>query len=185
MNPNKIKSHWNEQWVAVKTKAPTKKNNYEISNYGRIKSISKETGNEVLLKGSVTNHFVCLNLTLVDNITQGVYIHKFVAEHFVENDDLSKIFVTHIDKDKKNNYWKNLKWVDQAELTKKHIETGVFAAENRKRNKNAKLTDTKVRLIKKRLKAGKTKRKIIAKNFNISMTLLTRIEKGLNWPHVS
>ena len=55
MIPNKIKTHWNERWVPVITKAPTKNYDYEISNYGRIRNISKETGNEQLLRGSKMN----------------------------------------------------------------------------------------------------------------------------------
>jgi hypothetical protein len=185
MNSNKIKTHWNEQWVAVETKAPTKNYNYEISNYGRIKRISKETGDEMLLKGSVTNNFPSLNLILVDNITQGTYIHKFVAEHFVKNDDPSKKFVIHLDNDKKNNHWKNLKWVNQEELTEWHKQHGVFDPIKRKKLGLNKLTETQVKLIKKRLKTGKTKKKIIAKTFDISLTQLIRIEKGENWSHVN
>jgi NUMOD4 motif len=185
MNSNKIKTHWNEQWVAVDTKAPTKKHNYAISNYGRIKSISKETGNEVLLKGSVTNSFTTLNLKLVDNIPHGIYIHKFVAQHFIENDDPSKKFVVHIDEDKKNNYWKNLKWVNQEELLELQIKQGVFDPVKRRKAGVTKLTETQVKLIKKRLKSGKTKKKIIAKNFNISVTQIKRIESGENWGYLN
>lgn len=185
MNSKKIKTHWNEQWVAVETKAPTKNYNYEISNYGRIKRVSKENGEEILLKGSVTNNFPSLNLKLDGNVFQGFYIHKFVAKHFVENDDPTKIFVIHLDQDKHNNYWKNLKWVNQEELTEWHIKTGVFDPVVRKKRGQNKLTETKVRLIKKRLKSGRTKRKIIAKNFDISLTHLKRIESGDNWGHVN
>ena len=185
MIPKKIKTHWNEQWVRITTKAPTKNYEYEISNYGRIKRVSKENADELLLKGSVTNNFVSLNLKLEGNVTQGIYIHKFVAEHFVENNDPEKKFVIHLNNDKTNNYWKNLKWVNQAELTEWQIKNGVYDPVKRKKAGQYKLTETKVRLIKKRLQSGKTKRKIIAKNFNISLTHLKRIENGENWGQVS
>ncbi len=185
MISKKIKTHWNEQWVPVSTKASTKNYDYEISNYGRIKRVTKENGDEVLLKGSVTNNFCSLNLKLEGDIYQGFYIHKFVAKHFVKNDDPSKEFVTHLDHDKKNNHWKNLKWVNQAELTELHKKLGIFDPVKRRELGLTKLTETKVRLIKDRLKAGKTKKKIIAKNFNISLTHLKRIESGENWGHIS
>lgn len=186
MNSNKIRTYWNEQWVPVITNFPTKNHDYEISNYGRIKSILKETGDEVLLKGSKMVGGLCsLNLKLTNNKVQAVYLHKFVAEHFVENDDPAKTFVIHLDANKNNNHWQNLKWVTQAELTQWQIKTGVYSPENRKKSSHAKLTETKVRLIKERLRKGKTKRKIIAKNFDISVTLLNRIEKGESWKHVS
>jgi len=186
MNPKKIKTHWNEQWVSVPTKAPTKNSNYEISNYGRIKSISKETGDESILRGSkMTGGLNTLNMHLREDKTQATYIHKFVAEHFVERDDLSKVFPIHLDNNKNNNYYKNLKWVDQAGLTKWQKEIGVFDEARRLKTGQNKLTETKVRLIKKRLKTGKTKMKIIAKTFDISLTHLKRIESGENWGHIS
>ena len=84
MNSKKIKTHWNERWVPVTTKAPTKNYDYEISNYGRIKRVSKEHGDEALLKGSVTNNFISLNLKLLGGVTQGTYVHKFVATNFIK-----------------------------------------------------------------------------------------------------
>ena len=185
MIPNKIKTHWNETWVPIDTKAPTKNYDYEISNYGRIKRISKENNDEILLKGSVTNNFISLNLKLLGNVTQGIYIHKFVATHFVKNEDPDKKFLIHLDKDKTNNYWKNLQWVNQEELTEWQKENGVYDVVKRRKTGQYKLTEAKVKLIKKRLQSGRTKKKIIAKNFNISLTQLKRIERGENWAHVS
>ena len=108
-----------------------------------------------------------------------------MASHFIKNDDPSKEFVIHLDNNKNNNYWKNLKWVNQAELTEWQKSIGVFDPVKRREIGLAKLTETKVRLIKERLKKGKTKKKIIAKDFNISLTHLKRIERGENWSHVS
>ena len=130
----------------------------------------QENNDEILLKGSVTNNFVSLNLKLQGNVTQGIYIHKFVATHFVKNEDPDKKFLIHLDKDKTNNYWKNLKWVNQQELTEWQIENGVYDVVKRRKTGQYKLTEAKVRLIKKRLQSGRTKKKIIAKNFNISLT---------------
>ena len=186
MIQKKIKTHWNEQWVHVSTKAPTKNYDYEISNYGRIKKVAKESGEETLLKGSKMNGgLIALNLNLLGDTYQTFYIHKFVATHFIKNNDPSKVFVIHLDKDKNNNYWKNLQWINQAELTEWQKSIGVFDTAKRRKMGLVKLTETKVRLLKKRLKKGKTKKQIIAKNFNISLTQLKRIEKGENWGHVS
>ena len=67
MSVNKVKSHWNERWVKVKAKAPTKKCNYYFSDYGRLKSVDKMSGNEKLLKGSLMKQgFMQLNLKLED-----------------------------------------------------------------------------------------------------------------------
>jgi hypothetical protein len=48
-----------------------------------------------------------------------VYIHKIVAELFVPNPQHKK-HVIHIDKNKKNNFYTNLRWVSQGDIN--HIQ---------------------------------------------------------------
>ena len=90
----------------------------------------------------------------------------------------------HIDGNKLNNYWENLQRVDRAGMTQHQISQGVYLHENRKMPSHAKMNETKVRLLKKRLLEGKTKRKVLAKSFGITETQVRRIEKGENWGHV-
>ncbi len=186
INEKTVKSHWNERWAKVETPRATKSCYYYISDYGRIKSVQKETEKETLLKGSIiTGGFRSLNLRLIKNGRFGVYIHKFVAEHFIPNDQEDKTFVIHIDGNKMNNYWENLRWVNRVELTQWQVDNGVYSPENKKRAKNTKLTESKVKLILERIKKGKTKKKLIAKQMNISYMQLNRIERGENWGHVT
>ncbi len=181
---NKIKSHWNERWKKVKTKAETKKCDYYFSDYGRLKSKDKITGTEKLLKGSLMKQgFLQLNLKLKDNIRQGFYVHKMVADAFLKKDK-KREFVIHVDGNKLNNYWENLKLANRDEMTQHQINQGVYLHENRKMPSHAKMNETKVKLLKKRLREGKTKRKVLAKSFGITETQLRRIEKGENWGHV-
>lgn len=184
MSTVKIKSHYNEAWQEVETKEPTKKCDYFISNYGRIKSVNKTSGDENLLKGSTVRGFNMLNIRLQDNSSLGTYVHKFVAESFIKKKKEEQDFVVHKDGDKKNNFWKNLKWVTREELTAIQVEKGLYSPKNRKRASHVKMTESKVRLLKKRIKAGKTKKKILAKQFEISTMQLNRIERGENWGHV-
>ena len=180
----KIKSHWNERWSKLKTKAPTKKCNYYYSDYGRLKSVDKMSGDEKLLKGSLMKQgFLQLNLKLEDDVRQGFYVHKLVADKFVKK-SRGKKFVVHLDTNKLNNHWENLQFVNREEMTQHQIERGVYLHKNRKMPSHAKMNETKVRLLKKRLKEGKTKRKVLAKSFGITETQLRRIEKGENWGHV-
>jgi len=181
----KVKSHWNERWVKVGTKAPTKKCDYFYSDYGRLKSVDKITEQEKLLKGSLMKQgFMQLNLKLKDNIRQGFYVHKLVAKEFIKQPK-GKTFVFHIDGNKLNNHWENLKWANREEMTQHQIDQGVYLHANRKMPSHAKMNETKVRLLKKRLKEGKTKRKVLAKSFGITETQLRRIEKGENWGHIN
>ena len=189
MNVKKLKSHWNERWQQLETEIPTKCNNYFISDYGRIKSVDKSTGTERELRGSLGNsEFRTLNIRLQGDNRFSVYIHKFVAEHFIEETEedkaLGRTFVNHIDGDKTNNHFKNLRRLNQEELTVVHKERGIVGVEKIRKNLTLKMNESKVLLLKKRLQDGKTKKKILAKNFNISMMQLRRIEKGENWGHV-
>ncbi len=184
MSVNKIKSYWNERWVKVKAKTATKKCNYYFSDYGRLKSIEKMSGNEKLLKGSLMKQgFIQLNLKLEDGVRQGFYVHQLVANKFIKK-DRKKPLLIHVDGNKLNNYWQNLQRVDRLGMTQHQVEQGVYLHENRKMPSHAKMNETKVRLLKKRLLEGKTKRKVLAKSFGITETQVRRIEKGENWGHV-
>lgn len=182
----KIKSHWNEKWIKVQFQSETKSCDYAISNYGRIKSIHKVTGKENALKGAVVNRGLrILNVKLKDDTTGYVYIHKFVAEEFVEQGEETQDCVIHTDFDKNNNKWNNLKWVTEADW-KAHVKKSpVYKKGREKRMKSYKLTETKVRMMKKMLVNKQNKRKIIARKFNVSESLVRRIEKGEYWSHVS
>jgi hypothetical protein len=182
---DKIKTHWNEKWIAVSFDSPTKTCNYAISNYGRIKSENKNTKKESLLKGAVVNRGLrILNVKLKDNTTGYRYIHRFVAEHFLEKPGAEYSFIIHIDYDKNNNKWNNLKWVTESEW-KKHVQNSPeYKKGKEKRMKSYKLNETKVRMMKKMLANDKNKRKIIARKFNVSESLVRRIEKGQYWAHV-
>lgn len=86
--------------------------NYEISNYGRVKSLNYNHANqerilvpEVTKKGYLR---ICLSK---NNIKYKFRIHRLVAEAFIQNpDNLPQ--VNHKDEDKINNCVDNLEWCD-------------------------------------------------------------------------
>jgi hypothetical protein len=181
-----VKSFWNERWIKIQCKAPTKQKDYYFSDYGRIKSADKSTENETLLRGSITiQGYRQVNMKLQDNLRQGFYIHKLVAQEFcIKADDAAK-FVIHLDRDNLNNHYENLKWLTQREMTDFQIKNGVYNPENRKRPSHCKMNPDRVRLLKTRLKEGKTKKKILAKSFGITVEQLRKIEKGIDWKYVT
>lgn len=182
---NTVRSFWNERWGKLDTPKPTKSSHYFISDYGRIKSLHKVTGKETLLKGSLLRGgYRTLNIRLIENKRLTVFIHKFVAKHFIPNDDPEKIFAIHLDQDKNNNHWKNLKWVSRSELTQWQLDQGIYSLSYKKRPKNTKMTETRVKMALQWIKEGKTKKKIIAKRLGISTMQLNRIERGENWGYV-
>lgn len=186
METNTIKSFWNERWAKVRTRVPTKQKDYYFSDYGRVKSIDKVTEKEQFLKGSKTvQGFMLLNLRLEGDSTQGCYIHKLVADFFCPKENEVQKFVVHIDQDNLNNHYQNLKWMTQREMTDFQIKNGVYDPKNRKPSPLNKMNPTRVLLLKKRLKEGKTKKQILAKNFKITMAQLRKIEKGIDWGYIT
>ncbi len=181
-----VKTFWNEKWVKLSTPYPTKNNDYFISNYGKIKSVNKENSDETLLKGStIRGGYKQLNIRLEGKRRFSVYVHKIVAENFLRKKKKDQQFVIHLDNDNTNNHWQNLKWMSREEMTQWQIDQGIYNPRNKKRSSNTKLTETKVKLIKKRLRSGRTKKSLIAKSMGISSMQLNRIERGENWGYVT
>ncbi|MCB0548051.1 MAG: HNH endonuclease [Phaeodactylibacter sp.] len=179
-----VKAFWNEQWKKVDFGGPTKNCDYYISNFGRIKSIDKVTKRERLLNGAkARGGLIMLNQKLKDNSTGIVYIHRFVAENFLEKPSDEEDFILHVDYDKSNNKVVNLRWATEEEW-KAYQKTNPHHKGRPARTKNYKLTETQVRLMKKMLLRGKTKRKIIARKFGVSENCAYKIEKGIRWGHI-
>jgi hypothetical protein len=113
------------------------------------------------------------------------YVHKLVAEHFVEKKNPDERFVLHKDHDKLNNMHENLRWASRTEVTLHNKSNpSIINKIIPKRTKNYKLTESKVIMIKKLLLSDKNRLKMIAKQFGITHTQLNRIRSGENWKHV-
>lgn len=86
---------------------------YEINENGEVKNkITKK-----ILKGDVNNcgyHRVCLYKKNHIPIKQRFFVHRLVAEHFIQNIN-SLPEVNHIDGNKHNNHVDNLEWVSRSE----------------------------------------------------------------------
>jgi hypothetical protein len=96
-----------EMWKTVESSP-----NYKVSNLGSIKNT--KTGK--MLKVATNNSgykLVCLS---TENKKQTGYIHRLVAEAFIDtNLDTRTSVVNHIDGNKSNNIIENLEWATYAE----------------------------------------------------------------------
>lgn len=93
-----------EEWKVIE-----KATNYEISNYGQVKSkITKK-----ILKPTAVNGYLSVGLR-INNKTVTSFIHRLVAESFVLCADETYV-VNHKDGIKTNNHVENLEWVSQSE----------------------------------------------------------------------
>ncbi|CCH55539.1 hypothetical protein BN8_04803 [Fibrisoma limi BUZ 3] len=184
MSDKKSQSFWNEKWVPIVFDGVENPPRYDVSNYGRVRSF--QAGAEgTVIKGSVIQGYRSLNIRSGGK-TFNRYVHKLVAEHFVERGTPDQTFVIHLDHDKQNNHYQNLRWVTKDEMIDHNRENPNL--KNRatpRRTRNYKLTESKVKIIKKLLRNDKNRLKMIAKQFGITHTQLNRIRSGENWKHVT
>lgn len=185
-------SFWNEKWVSIVFEGIENPPHYEVSNYGRLRSFQSPSVSQTtthpaskLIKGSIIQGYRSLNIRS-EGKTLNRYIHKLVAEHFVSRGQSDQTFVIHLDHDKQNNYYPNLRWVTKNEMIEHNRQNPYL--KNRtlpRQTRNYKLTESKVKIIKKLLLNDKNRLKMIAKQFGITHTQLNRIRSGENWKHVT
>lgn len=184
MIEKKNQSFWNEKWVLIVFDGVENPPRYEVSNYGRLRSFQSGEGGTII-KGSIIQGYRSLNIR-ANGKTLNRYVHKLVAEHFSARKSDEHTFVIHLDHDKQNNYYQNLQWVTKEEMIEHNRNNPNL--KNRaipRRTRNYKLTESKVKIIKKLLRNDKNRLKMIAKQFGITHTQLNRIRSGENWKHVT
>lgn len=179
-----------EVWKRLKFEGLKDDEIYEISNHGRLRHWYPKLNDFKIMKQSTVRgykYFMWFKSNEGwDNKIKKI-IHRLVAEAFCEKVDEDYDFVIHLDHDKANNYYKNLKWVTRMQMTE-HNQTNprVMAAHAARKGRinNSKLTEADVLRLKKKIKRGKVRLYQLAKEFGITHTQLNRIRKGQNWAHV-
>lgn len=87
---------------------------YEVSSYGRVKSIGMKYRGDMLLKQPISRYSGYKQVSLgKDGKMRVVTVHRLVAEHFLPPEPLldgCRIEINHIDLNKENNHYKNLEW---------------------------------------------------------------------------
>ncbi|MDG5491985.1 HNH endonuclease [Psychroserpens sp. SPM9] len=180
-----IRNNWNEKWKEIVfDENISDAEKFKISNYGRIKNCKTEE--EFLVKKYYINGYQNLPVRQKKNgkLTSR-YVHKLVAQHFLEQND--GICVIHLNYDKTDNRVENLKWATKREKEVHQFSNPDFKNIVRKLPSHTKLTETKVKLIKRKINDPnrRTRLKMIAKQFGISEMQLYRIKTGENWSSVT
>ncbi|MBN2349284.1 MAG: HNH endonuclease [Bacteroidales bacterium] len=182
-------NYWDEAWKPVKFDGINEQERYEISNYGRIRIYKKETNDWKILKPANVNGYQYFSFK--SNIDwkhrKTKCVHRLVAELFLNRPSENYDNVIHLDFNKWNNYFKNLKWATREELlVHSQLSPRTKIAQEKRKGTitNAKLTESQVMRLKMKLKRGKNPLYKIAKEFGITHTQLNRIRRGENWGHV-
>jgi hypothetical protein len=180
-----MKSFRNESWKAFDlADCDFEKEEILLSNYGRVQKKKNGANEFKLYKKGIINKFETLSYINSKNKVKNFYVHRAVAFLFLEKKDDAK-FVIHKNHDLTDNYIQNLQWVNQKELTKHQLTN----PERRKKmgsKSRAKLSEAKVRIIKKKLldPNRRTRLRIIASQFGVSTMQLYRIKSGENWGEI-
>ena len=168
---------------------------YAVSNYGRMVSFSDEIKNGRLLKGTLSEGYKVFRFKIYRDkkmLNSHLFIYKLVAQNFVPKTSEDQIHVIHIDHQRSNDDFRNLKWVTEAER-QEHSQRSPLVIQARKNRlqpataiNGHKLTVTRVMLIKKLLANPKqtTRLKMIAKQFGVSEMQIRRIKSGENWGYI-
>ena len=155
---------------------------------GDAEKIESLTELHATLKKNITKR---LNDDLKNRtINYAALVHRLVAMYFIDKPSEEHTVVAHIDFEKQNNKFTNLKWMTLKEnyVHQKNSPYVIKEKEGRinKRNdssKASKLTVTRVMLLKKLLNEGKPI-KTLVKQFKISETQIFRIKRGENWADI-
>lgn len=179
-----IRNFWKEEWKDIKFDDKIAENEkFKISNYGRV--MNCKTDEPFIVKQYYINGYQNLPVKQRVNGKQtSRYVHKLIAEHFLEKKD--GVCVIHLNYDKTDNRIENLKWATKREKELhqfSHPDWEKIVEERGK--KTAKLSEGKVRIIKRQLKNSKNRLSMIAKRFGVSDMQIHRIKTGENWGYVT
>ncbi len=178
------KDFWGEQWLRIAFPEVEFQPHYEVSNFGRLRSFQGGAEGKII-KGSVIQGYRSLNIRAEGGKTLNRYVHKLVADFFLDCPTETTNYVIHLDFDKHNNRFDNLKWVTKDDMVEHNrLNPAIVNRKMPRQTSNYKLTESKVIMIKKLLKNDKSRLKMIAKQFGITHTQLNRIRSGENWKHV-
>lgn len=100
----------------------------EVTRCGKVYSHNTKSH----LSGTLTGGGYRLVSFRVNGKRNAVFVHRLVAECYVENPEL-KPFVNHLDGVKTNNHYSNLEWCTHQENVSHALASGLFKASREKR----------------------------------------------------
>jgi NUMOD4 motif/HNH endonuclease len=161
---------------------------YEVSSLGRVKSLSRvvvKRGIEYTYQDKIiyldkTNTGYFRATLCKDGSCKKFGVHRLVAQAFISNPE-DKPTVNHIDGDKSNNTLSNLEWNTHSENSQHSIDTGLQPVLHGWLKRGAKLTKEQVEEIRGSYVKGSITHKEIAKKYNVSRPLISRLLGYVNY----
>ena len=180
MADRKLRKLEDEVWKEI----PFADKKYEVSNYGRVKSYCYDKSDGKILKPGLTKGFHTVTFK-TNNEKKTFLVHKLVAMVFVTKENDDQTIAIHLDWNKRNNHFKNLKWVTKEDAYARIMPRlqEINKIKNKGIIRNSKLKPEDVTVLKGMLEKG-IKQNVIAKLFSISEMQVTRIKRGENWSKI-
>lgn len=187
MNTNsEVRFLKNEEWKILPYKNAYG-DRYALSSHGRLVCFKKDIKKGQLLRLSRQGGYPIWRA-----IRKGEYfailLHRLVAKYFLQKPSSENKFVIHLNHNKEDNRFKNLRWATQQQVTEHNKKNPlVIAAKDKARlhpqRKHSKLTPAQIRSIRKLLNQKKTLKEI-AQKYGVSDMQIHRIKTGENWSGV-
>lgn len=177
----------NNKYVEIWKPVEGYEDRYEVSNYGRVKSLSYlrngkncQYRTKEFIRTLTPNQDGYLTVSFhKDYLKKTVLVNRLVAKHFIKGDH--SLTVNHIDRDRTNNMVHNLEWMEHGDNVRHSAKTGSYSRSKiGEKNGRSILTSKDVTEIKKLLSKG-LQQKDIAEKFNVTPANISRIHRGLIW----
>jgi len=170
---------------------------YAITNYGRLISFTNTVEEGRFVKGSLQDGYRVWRYKTRDSTNtirnKNIFLCKLVAKYFLTKTSDDQVYVLHLDRNRANDFFKNLQWATKVEMIEHSKRSPYVIAAKKKqlqllrdRRDGNKLNSTKVMFLKKKLldPNRKTRIKTLAKRFGVTPMTLYRIKSGENWGHI-
>lgn len=161
-------------------------NKYEVSNLGRVRSAHGRNKGKILrlykrYPSNISYDFVEVHPNKKRVIKR---VHRLVAEAFCENPNNYQI-VMHLDNNIRNNCANNLQWGTLKMNSQQMIKEGRGNKSKGSDHYLSKLTESQVVEIRKKYIPRKYTLQQLAKEYNVSFSLIGHVIKNRNWKHVT
>jgi hypothetical protein len=150
---------------------------YKVSNLGNIKSL--KFGKEKILKPRVDRVGYLLMGLWENGVCKMFKIHRLVAKAFIDNPN-NKPQVNHINGLKSDNKIENLELVTASENMQHAYKAGLLFNPKGEKHSHSKLTNEQVLAIRNDIRTHQQ----IAKDCNVSNSLISDIKRGKRWNHI-
>lgn len=161
----------------------------EVSNFGRVRSVTHEAGNGKIYQGKILKPVITksgyVNVSLVtgnDETRVTKRVHRLVADAFCKNPD-DKDEINHKDGSKENNRAENLEWVTRSENEQHAYANNLVKVLKGSKKPCAKLNEEDIRNIRIEYENGCLQIEL-AERYGVARQTISSIVNRKAWSHV-